>query len=59
MLNDVLDILGDRDVALAKEMTKVFEEVRRGPISGILATLNDERVRGEYTVVVSGHKDRG
>ena len=59
MLNDVHDILGDRDVALAKEMTKVFEEVRRGPISGILATLNDERVRGEYTVVVSGHKARG
>lgn len=59
MLNDVLNILGDRDVALAKEMTKVFEEVRRGPISGILGTLNDERVRGEYTVVVSGHKARG
>jgi 16S rRNA (cytidine1402-2'-O)-methyltransferase len=59
MLDDVLDILGDRDIALAKEMTKVFEDVRRGPISAILATLNDETVRGEYTVVVAGHKDRG
>jgi len=59
MLNDVLDILGDREIAMAKEMTKVFEEVKRGPISGILAALNDETVRGEYTVVVAGHKDRG
>ena len=59
MLDDVLDILGDREIALAKEMTKVFEQVRRGPISGILTTLSDERVRGEYTVVVAGHKARG
>jgi len=58
MLNDVLAILGDRDIALAKEMTKVFEEVKRGPISNILPTLNEETVRGEYTVVVAGHKGR-
>ena len=58
MLNDVLAILGDRDIALAKEMTKVFEEVKRGPVSHILLTLNDETVRGEYTVVVAGHKGR-
>jgi len=46
--------LGDRDIVLAKEMTKVFEEVKRGSVSKILALLNDGNVKGEYTIIVEG-----
>ena len=57
MLNDVNDIFGDRYIALAKEMTKVFEEVRRGPVSTILSSFEDGNVRGEYTIIVEGLND--
>jgi 16S rRNA (cytidine1402-2'-O)-methyltransferase len=47
----MLVILGDRIVLLARELTKVHEELVKGPISRIL--LKNEEPRGEYTVVVS------
>jgi 16S rRNA (cytidine1402-2'-O)-methyltransferase len=59
MMSDVYDILGDRKIALAKEMTKVFEEVRRGLISAILSSLEDKDIRGEYTIIVQGAEERG
>jgi len=55
-LRDLLDILGDREIALARELTKVFEEVLRGPITQILDTLKEGKVRGEITLVVAGKK---
>ncbi len=58
MLTDMYEILGDRNIALAKEMTKVFEEVKRGSVSEILSLLKDERIRGEYTIIVEGRKER-
>jgi len=58
MLTDMYEILGDRNIALAKEMTKVFEEVKRGSVSEILSLLKDEKIRGEYTIIVEGRKQR-
>jgi len=58
MLTDMYQILGDRNIALAKEMTKIFEEIRRGSVSEILPFLKDERIRGEYTIIVEGRKER-
>ncbi len=56
MLSDVYDIMGDREIALAKEMTKVYEKVRRGSISTILSSLKDTEIRGEYTIIVQGSR---
>jgi 16S rRNA (cytidine1402-2'-O)-methyltransferase len=56
MLSDVFEILGDREIALAKEMTKVYEDVGRGPISRILSLLKDTEIRGEYTIIVQGSR---
>jgi len=58
MLTDMHDILGDRDIVLAKEMTKIFEEVKKGSVSKILSSLEDEKVRGEYTIIVQGAKEK-
>ncbi len=52
-LEDALDVLGDRRVALAKELTKLFESVKRGRLSELLAQLEKEP-RGEYVVIVAG-----
>jgi 16S rRNA (cytidine1402-2'-O)-methyltransferase len=54
MLTDVYEVMGDRDIVLAKEMTKVFEEVMRGSVSDTLSLLKDREIRGEYTVIVKG-----
>lgn len=54
MLTDLNDILGNRDMVLLREMTKVFEEVRRGTVTDILAHMDPEKIRGEFTLVVSG-----
>jgi 16S rRNA (cytidine1402-2'-O)-methyltransferase len=53
-LEDLRDVLGDRPVALARELTKMYEEVRRGSASEVLATVREERPRGEMVVVVQG-----
>jgi len=52
VLEAALEVLGDRRVAVCRELTKAHEEVRRGSIS---ALLRQELVhRGELTVVVEG-----
>ncbi len=49
-------VLGDRDVAVCRELTKLHEELVRGPISAVLGRLGEER--GEFTVVMSGDPPR-
>lgn len=50
-LADALEIYGDRPAAIANEMTKLFESVKQGTLSELLAGLEDE-LRGEYVVVI-------
>lgn len=54
VLRDLRAVLGDRRVAVARELTKRFEEVFRGTISEALAHLDVHRPRGEFTLVVEG-----
>ena len=56
MLLIVREVLGDREVAVVRELTKVFEEVRRGPVSRVLEGLaaHPEALQGEVTVVIAG-----
>ena len=46
--------LGPRPAALARELTKMFEEVRRGPLPELLESVRAEPVRGEIVLVVQG-----
>ena len=53
-LADAVDVLGgDRRAAVCRELTKTYEEVRRGPLAE-LAEWAVEGVRGEITVVLEG-----
>jgi 16S rRNA (cytidine1402-2'-O)-methyltransferase len=51
-LNDILLILGDRKVAVCRELTKVHEEVFRGTISQAMEHFTEPR--GEFTLVIEG-----
>jgi 16S rRNA (cytidine1402-2'-O)-methyltransferase len=53
MLADLLTVFGDRPAALARELTKHFEEVRRGPLSALIAGVAADAPRGEITVVLA------
>jgi 16S rRNA (cytidine1402-2'-O)-methyltransferase len=54
-LDEVLEALGDRRVALARELTKVHEEVLRGTISEVLEEIRRRgELKGEVVLVVEG-----
>jgi 16S rRNA (cytidine1402-2'-O)-methyltransferase len=59
MLMDLLEILGDRYIVLLREMTKVYEETIRGPISLVLDVIKGDRLKGEFTIVMEGMRDPG
>jgi 16S rRNA (cytidine1402-2'-O)-methyltransferase len=49
----IKDAWGDRDAALGRELTKVFQEVTRGPLSRIITEYAERDVKGELTLVVA------
>ncbi len=53
-LADLLDMLGERQAAIARELTKVYENVERGTLSSLLALVRKEPLRGEIVLVVGG-----
>lgn len=55
-LEDAIGVFGDRPAALAKELTKLYESVKRAPLSELLASL-EEKLKGEYVIVIAGAKD--
>jgi 16S rRNA (cytidine1402-2'-O)-methyltransferase len=54
-LNDILHVLGDRRVAVCRELTKIHEEVFRGRISQAIDHFTEPR--GEFTLVIEGKKE--
>jgi 16S rRNA (cytidine1402-2'-O)-methyltransferase len=47
-------VLGNRAIALCRELTKHYEEVWRGDVAGALAHIAENPPRGEYTLVIAG-----
>ncbi|MCJ7659042.1 MAG: 16S rRNA (cytidine(1402)-2'-O)-methyltransferase [Anaerolineales bacterium] len=54
-LEELQENLGDRQIAAARELTKLYEEIFRGTISETHAHFMEKKPRGEFTLVVSGH----
>lgn len=54
-LQDMLEIWGDRDMAVARELTKIHEEILRGTISTSLEHFRQNPPRGEICLVVAGY----
>ena len=54
-LEDVLAQLGDRQVAIGRELTKLHEEIFRGSLSEAQDHFGRQVPRGEFTLVIAGH----
>jgi 16S rRNA (cytidine1402-2'-O)-methyltransferase len=54
-LADAREILGDRPACLAREVTKLHEEFRRGTLSELAASLSDKPARGEITLLIGAN----
>lgn len=65
MLSDLDAIFGDRQISIGRELTKRYEEVLRGTIKTVAASLAQREVKGEVAVLVTGaskqeeHTDEG
>ncbi len=58
-LADMSEVFGDRWAAVCRELTKKFEEVRRGRLSDLAHFHETSRARGEFTIVVAGSGFKG
>jgi len=53
-LKDALEVFGDREAAIANDLTKKFETVLRGTLSSLLERVAQSKPLGEYIVVIAG-----
>ena len=53
-LQDLIDILGNREMAICREMTKKFEEIITGKISDIAQKIVSKKLKGEIVIVLYG-----
>jgi len=56
-LADMLEVLGDRRIEIARELTKVHEEVIRTSLSSVASDLRDKTIKGEIVLIVEGAKE--
>ncbi|WP_374286539.1 16S rRNA (cytidine(1402)-2'-O)-methyltransferase [Lactococcus sp.] len=54
-LENISAVYGDRQIALVRELTKIYEEYRRGTISEVLQSLEEQPIKGECLIIVSGN----
>ncbi len=53
-LADVLEVLGDRELVIAREITKMYEEIYRGTVSQAIQKFTETTPKGEFTIVIRG-----
>jgi 16S rRNA (cytidine1402-2'-O)-methyltransferase len=53
-LQDMCDVLGDREIVVARELTKIFEEIKYGKISSFLVGSVPAKIKGEFTIILQG-----
>ncbi len=53
-LRELLDLLGDREIILCRELTKRYEDVCRTTLSGAVSNYEETEPRGEFVLVING-----
>ena len=58
-LEDLLEVCGDRQIVITRELTKAFEEAIRDSIREVINILEGRRIKGEVTIVLGGKGRKG
>jgi len=53
-LNELYQVMGERKAVLARELTKIHEEVIRGTLGALATKTEEQKLKGEITLVISG-----
>lgn len=57
-LADAYEVMGDRDIVVARELTKRFEEVFRGSLGEAVAKFQETEPRGEFTLILGSKRSK-
>lgn len=52
-LRDIREVLGDRQVVVARELSKIYEEFIRGSVAEVMAAVSQGQVRGEIVILIA------
>ena len=52
-LSDLLEVMGDREVVIARELTKIYEEFIRGHVTDLIERLKGRQIKGEVVLLVA------
>jgi 16S rRNA (cytidine1402-2'-O)-methyltransferase len=52
-LQDIREVLGERQVVVARELSKIYEEFIRGPVIEVMATVAQGKARGEIVILIA------
>jgi len=56
-LDDISEVLGQRKMVIARELTKKFEEIIRGTPEEIKQSLGERKIKGELVVLIEGKRE--
>lgn len=54
----ILDVFGDRQICIAREISKKFEQFIRGSVSEVTAVLNQKKLKGEIVIIIEGNRSK-
>jgi 16S rRNA (cytidine1402-2'-O)-methyltransferase len=57
-LTDIQTYFGSRNVVVARELTKKFEEIVRGSVQTVLTEVSKKSPRGEYVIIIEGNRSQ-
>ena len=56
-LSSLIEIFGnDRKVSVSRELTKIYEETKRGTVKEVLDYFSRAKIKGEFVIVIEGSK---
>lgn len=53
-MEDIFSVMGDRYLVIARELTKYYEQIARGPVRELLNKFRQEKPRGEFVLIIKG-----
>ncbi|MFH1231845.1 MAG: 16S rRNA (cytidine(1402)-2'-O)-methyltransferase, partial [Planctomycetota bacterium] len=54
LLSELREICSNRQIVVVREMTKFYEEIKRGSIEDIIKDISGKRIKGEITLIIKG-----